>query len=400
MNRAERNYCVTDKELLAVKNFVEHHKHHLLGRKFLIRTDHQALKWLFSLREPKNRIARWIEILSAYDFTVEYRPGKRHGNADALSRCPNPTECACPTTADENMLKCGPCNRCNKRTDEMQSSLQDQPSPQTINKVTGQPSHSPSLMARAAGKLRVLTTVLTTLLCLRWFSWTFQDKKQDKPNSSITTSALAEDVPSKIEPFDERPNRWYSAMVNNLTTATSWAPFAHSSKCRRVQTRSSNKKTDIPVDNTPASPSLATKQPAVTRKPVTPLTGRGKPSNKPSWASNYSMASLRKKQESDPDIGPILRWKESGTRPYGTEVCATSPTTRHYWNSWDILEIYDGVLFRRFQKRDRTGNHRQFLVPRSIKNEILEQMHGSLLSGHLGRKKSREKTLRFYWHGV
>jgi hypothetical protein len=42
--------------------------------------------WLFSLIEPKGRIARWIEILSSFDFTVKYRPGPKHGNSDAMSR--------------------------------------------------------------------------------------------------------------------------------------------------------------------------------------------------------------------------------------------------------------------------------------------------------------------------
>jgi hypothetical protein len=88
LNKAEKNYCVTDKELLALRNFIEYFRQYLLGRKFLVRTDHQALVWLFSLKEPKGRIARWLEILSAYDFTIEYRPGVKHGNADSISRCP------------------------------------------------------------------------------------------------------------------------------------------------------------------------------------------------------------------------------------------------------------------------------------------------------------------------
>ena len=54
LGKAERNYCVTDRELLAVKYFMEYHKHYLLGREFVVRTDHQALKWLFSLQEPKD----------------------------------------------------------------------------------------------------------------------------------------------------------------------------------------------------------------------------------------------------------------------------------------------------------------------------------------------------------
>jgi hypothetical protein len=37
-------------------------------------------------KEPEGQIARWLQILSEYDFQVEHRPGKQHLNADALSR--------------------------------------------------------------------------------------------------------------------------------------------------------------------------------------------------------------------------------------------------------------------------------------------------------------------------
>ena len=50
LNKSERNYCITDKELLAVKHFIDYYRQYLLGRKFLVRTDHQALIWLFSLK--------------------------------------------------------------------------------------------------------------------------------------------------------------------------------------------------------------------------------------------------------------------------------------------------------------------------------------------------------------
>ena len=45
-NKAERNYCTTWKELLAVVYFVRQFKQYLLGNKFVIRTDHAALTWL------------------------------------------------------------------------------------------------------------------------------------------------------------------------------------------------------------------------------------------------------------------------------------------------------------------------------------------------------------------
>lgn len=118
LNRAETNYCVTDKELLAIKYFVEYFRHYLLGRHFTVRSDHRALKFLFSMKSPSGRIARWIEILSGYDFEVQYRQGSKHANADSLSRCPNPRDCSCPDAEEDESLKCGPCKKCLKRAEQ------------------------------------------------------------------------------------------------------------------------------------------------------------------------------------------------------------------------------------------------------------------------------------------
>ena len=85
---SERNYCVTRRELLAIIHFVEHFRYYLYGKDFIIRTDHAPLRWLFGVKEPRDQLARWIQRIQVYLlFTIEHRPGKRHGNADALSRC-------------------------------------------------------------------------------------------------------------------------------------------------------------------------------------------------------------------------------------------------------------------------------------------------------------------------
>ena len=88
LSRAERNYCCTRRELLAVVFFVKHFRAYLLGKKFLIRTDHSALTWLRKTPEPIGQQARWCEQLEEYDFEIQHRPGRAHGNADALSRKP------------------------------------------------------------------------------------------------------------------------------------------------------------------------------------------------------------------------------------------------------------------------------------------------------------------------
>ena len=89
LSKAERNYCVTRRELLAVVSSVKHYHHYLYGAKFTIRTDHSALRWLLkTFKNPEGQVSRWIEVLSAYNFSIEHRAGKLHGNCDGLSRIP------------------------------------------------------------------------------------------------------------------------------------------------------------------------------------------------------------------------------------------------------------------------------------------------------------------------
>jgi hypothetical protein len=109
LTKEERNYCVTRKELLAVVYFLKQYRHYLLGRQFIVRTDHHALKWIFQLKDPTGQIARWQERLTDYNFEIIHRPGKKHGNADGLSRRPEDENTA------ESVVPCGPCKKCLKQ---------------------------------------------------------------------------------------------------------------------------------------------------------------------------------------------------------------------------------------------------------------------------------------------
>jgi len=46
LSKPERNYCVTRKELLAIVCYTKTYRQYLLGRQFVIWTDHSALQWL------------------------------------------------------------------------------------------------------------------------------------------------------------------------------------------------------------------------------------------------------------------------------------------------------------------------------------------------------------------
>ncbi|KAF7654948.1 hypothetical protein LDENG_00063040 [Lucifuga dentata] len=87
-NKAERRYCITCRELLAVVLSIRHFKYYLCGSVFTVRTDHSALPWLITFKEPEGQVARWLEELQAFNFNIEHRAGACHTNADAFSRCP------------------------------------------------------------------------------------------------------------------------------------------------------------------------------------------------------------------------------------------------------------------------------------------------------------------------
>jgi len=82
----EKNYCTTRRELLAVVKAVKHFRPYLYRHTFRLRTDHASLIWLCRRAEPSSQVARSLEILAEFSDRIEHRPGKKHGNADGLSR--------------------------------------------------------------------------------------------------------------------------------------------------------------------------------------------------------------------------------------------------------------------------------------------------------------------------
>ena len=87
-----KKYSTNELELLAVVWSVDRFKHYLLGKEFVIATDHKAL--VSALDENKSnktyqsRLTRWVDRLLPYQFKVLHLPGKDMGIVDYLSRNP------------------------------------------------------------------------------------------------------------------------------------------------------------------------------------------------------------------------------------------------------------------------------------------------------------------------
>lgn len=86
-NPAECNYEIYDKEMLAIVRCLEEWDAELRSvEKFEIRSDHKNLEYFMTVRKLSERQMRWSLILSKYNFTISYLPGKQNNRADALSR--------------------------------------------------------------------------------------------------------------------------------------------------------------------------------------------------------------------------------------------------------------------------------------------------------------------------
>ncbi|CAN6473212.1 unnamed protein product [Victoria cruziana] len=85
-----------EKELLAIVLAVEKWRPYLLGRRFVVRTDHSSLRYMLSQRVSTPTQQRWLAKLLGYDFVIEYKKGTENSAADSLSRL---TEHLCTLSA-------------------------------------------------------------------------------------------------------------------------------------------------------------------------------------------------------------------------------------------------------------------------------------------------------------
>ena len=75
-------------ELAAITTAVKKGRQYLLGHHFIILTDHRSLKELMNQAVQTSEQHRYLARLLGFDYSIQYRTGKKNVVADALSRCP------------------------------------------------------------------------------------------------------------------------------------------------------------------------------------------------------------------------------------------------------------------------------------------------------------------------
>jgi hypothetical protein len=92
-----------DLELAAIVHALKMWRHYLLGRKFVLMTDHCGLRYLFDQPKLNARQARWMALLSEFDFEIKHVKGKENKVVDALSRSMKTIHLAVVSTCKTNV---------------------------------------------------------------------------------------------------------------------------------------------------------------------------------------------------------------------------------------------------------------------------------------------------------
>jgi hypothetical protein len=79
LNEHEQHYVTHDLELASIVHALKMWRHYLLGRRFVLMTDHCGMKYLFDQATCLNaRQARWMALISEFDFEIRHIKGKEN----------------------------------------------------------------------------------------------------------------------------------------------------------------------------------------------------------------------------------------------------------------------------------------------------------------------------------
>ena len=120
------------------------------------------------------------------------------------------------------------------------------------------------------------------------------------------------------------------------------------------------------------------------------------------WMDIWRRDRIRQWQTDDNAVNNILYLKSvSQHPPTNFENLSGAPALRSYLRQWDLLEVEDGILYRRWFDDTSDGWSLVIVAPDQLRREIFHHLHELRTGGHLGiTRTTKELRRRFYWPGL
>ena len=110
--------------------------------------------------------------------------------------------------------------------------------------------------------------------------------------------------------------------------------------------------------------------------------------------------SLKDAQLADHEIKLVRSWVEKEERPRWTAVSGMSTRVKSYWSQFQRLCIHDDLLCRIWYEGKKPEKY-QIIVPKYLRETVLQHCHDSIVGGHFGMRKTLEKVRqKYYWAGL
>ena len=405
LEKSERSYSATARETLAAVFGCEYFSQYLQGRKFVLRTDHNPLVWLRAMKEPKRPYSGWIVRLEQFDYKIEYRPGSKHVNADFNSRIRPPVDenrmrsvgvqvelyaSTLPSTGQEKSERKKPyentLSELNEKKEMMNResrivnevwSYTNAPNEQSLYKRTSNPECDFRCYTRAPP---------------------LEEENKVSNQSWLYTNTPGKQCCDKEISLDSRESkaRLYTSTPINQNRNTN---TPDEQCCNKETTNVGNKVRSY--SSTPANQNRNKPEILKVEKKVNEVANASEPLNAGNPVKEEELDTilpqefLTKLQNEDEDIGPVIKMLLDPKEKFQLTTIG-----KRLWKIKKSLKIKGQVLFRYRKIRAGLKPIEQVVLPKCLKNMVLESLHDSEFSGHFGTKRTQARVqIRYYWPG-
>ena len=360
LSKTQMGYCATKRKLLSLCYHVRHWRHYLLGKPFVVRTDHSSLRWLSKFKNTEGQLHRWIEELSAYDIEIVHRKGALHVNADSLSRLIEANHLKEDVPFDE--LPCGGCEKCRKEAKKWEVFNREVDDVEPLTAPT-RPASPFKAQAETNEALLAATRAVEPEEAYELLS---AELPFHAPQDLRGPRLRAVKHPGQLPTIPEAPEEAAARMAKARAGQCDISPELQAIFEEDQEDFEGFSEQDLLI-------------PQITKQ----------------WG--MSTTEVAEAQKNDPHLGPIHRWFYYSVIPTEARLKNTSKATRHYWLHKGQIKMINQVLY--FEKASESKS--MLLLPLEYKEKVFKKMHDDPLAGHMGREKTIQAVKdKFYWYGM